>query len=335
MLRPWLAVAALVSLSASTAVGGETLREVDAFGRVRVVREVVEDARGNCVNHGSWQLVDERGRVGGGGQYDMGRRVGVWRRDLTAADVTPDLAPLVAGFDAPFVSTANYQAGQLSGPWTIADARGRVCVTIQFAAGVRHGDLHAWAPSGHLVLSEHYEHGQLDGAALVWSAAEGRLVHAATWVKGYRLVRSVALHEGPITAPRSEGEYLLGPRTATTLDDAWTGRLAAYQTGEQCLPHGQWQAWFPGGQLAAAGRYDWGRPAGEFVWRHANGQKAAAGGYDGAGRPAGVWRWWNADGVQVAVRSPAGGAGGLAPQVAQRPASPADAGGQAGTPVVR
>jgi antitoxin component YwqK of YwqJK toxin-antitoxin module len=334
MLRPWTALAVVIAL-APAACAGETLREVDAFGRVRVVRDVVEDARGNCVNHGAWQLIDDHGRVCGGGQYDMGRRVGVWRRDVTPAEVTPELAPLIAGFDAPFVSTVTYAGGQLSGPWTIADARGRVCFTVHFAGGVRHGDLHAWAPTGELVLSEQYDHGRLDGAALVWSATQGRLVHAATWVQGFRLVRSVALQSGPNAAPRAEGEYLLGPRTATSPDDPWTGRLAAYQSGGQCLPHGQWQAWFPGGQLAAAGRYDGGRPAGEFVWRHANGQKAAAGGYDGAGRPAGVWRWWNADGVQVAVRSPADGAMGPAPQVAQRATTPQAAAGQPATPVVR
>jgi hypothetical protein len=110
------------------------------------------------------------------------------------------------------------------------------------------------------------------------------------------------------------------------VDDFWATRPAEYRYGNECLPHGEWHQWYASGQLAAEGRYDWGRPMGEFTWRHANGQKAVVGSYAEGGLAAGSWRWWNEEGTQVAARTigaavPAGPAGVPAVQTAQRHAA--------------
>jgi antitoxin component YwqK of YwqJK toxin-antitoxin module len=305
MLRAWLLFGvclSTVALPISRSRAGEIIREQDAAGRVRVIREVAEDARGNCLNHGLWQQLDADGRVCGEGRFEMGLRTGEWRRWLGPGDVPAELATTLTGFELPLESRAAFVGGRLNGAWTIADARGRRCLSAEFVAGVRQGKLRAWAPGGELVREETYDRGRIDGEALAWSDAEQRLVHVATWVRGYRLVRTVSFYEGATPAERAEGEFLLGPSTLSAADDFWATRLADSQLGAACIPHGAWRAWFPGGQLAAEGRYAWGRPVGEFVWRHPNGQKATAGSYDAAGRPEGAWRWWNADGQQVALR---------------------------------
>jgi antitoxin component YwqK of YwqJK toxin-antitoxin module len=280
----------------------EVIRQQDAAGHVRVVREVAEDAGGNCVNHGLWQEFAVDGRLVAEGHYDMGRRTGAWRRWLDATAEAPSLAPTLEGFIAPFVSEAEFAAGQLHGQWLVSDALGRPCLAITFAGGERHGDLQQWNPDGRLVCRETYRHGLLDGETFDRDAAEQRLTHAANYVRGYRVVRGTAYLADGSGRRRCEGDFLVGPQTVAAADDFWESRLAEFAHGDECIPHGLWRHWHPKGQLAASGRYEWGRPEGDFVWRHDNGQKAAAGSY-AAGQPSGAWRWWNADGLQTAART--------------------------------
>ncbi len=314
-----------VGLTLAAGIGvraGEVIREQDAAGQVRVVREVAEDAAGNCVNHGLWQLRAENGTLAAEGRYAMGRRTGAWRCWLAAPDIPPALQKTLTGFELPFLSEAHYAAGVMHGAWTITDARGRSCFSVELDHGVRQGDVVAWAPSGQIVRRETYDRGMLNGRVMTWDDAEQQLTHSATWINGHHLVRSVAYYDGPDAGRRAEGDYLVGPQTASTADDFWTTRIAEYCDGQACLPHGAWRHWHPSGQLAVEGRYDWGRPAGDFLWRHPNGQKAAAGSYAADGRPSGVWRWWNAEGAQLAAIAP-GGVGLPAGQVrtAQQPAA--------------
>ena len=294
--------AAALTLTAGIGVrAGEVIREQGAAGQVCVVREVTEDAAGNCVNHGLWQSRTADGSLAAEGRYDMGRRTGTWRRWLAAADIPPGLQSTLAGFELPYISEANHADGVVNGAWTITDARGRKCLSVELVNGVRDGEFGVWAPTGQIVRLETYHRGVLDGRVLVWNDAEQHLAHTATWLKGYHLVRSVAYYEGQDAQRRAEGDYLLGPQTVAMPDDFWTTRVAEHRSGQACLPHGEWRHWHAGGQIAAEGRYNWGRPAGEFVWRHPNGQKAAAGSYAADGRPVGAWRWWDPEGAQVAA----------------------------------
>lgn len=298
----------------------EVIRELDPAGQVRVVREVAEDAAGNCVNHGVWQLQGPDGALAAEGQYKMGRRSGAWRRWITAAEAPPELASLAEGFEYPLLSRATFNDDQITGAWTIVDLRGRRLLSMDLVRGVRHGELRRWRAAGQLSHVENYVDGKLDGRVMTWAEAEHQLVHAATWVGGYRLVGAVSYHDDPAKSKASEGAYLLGPHVLTAPDDFWTSRLAKSTHGDKCLPHGLWRQWRPGGQLAAEGRYHWGRPAGKFTWRHANGQKAVQGEYDAAGQPAGAWRWWDAGGTQIAARrAPETSAAPGAPRVASRP----------------
>lgn len=305
-----------------SARAGDVIRETDATGRVRVIREVAEDACGNCVNHGLWRLTDAAGQVMGGGRYDMGQRTGEWHRWLHATDLAPEQSRELSGFESPFLSRATFVNGKLSGEWMISDARGRMSRSIAFVDGVRQGEFRTWAPTGQLVHVEPYFDGRLEGRSLVWSEVEHKLVHEATWVRGYRLIRSVARFDGRPETPKSEGDYLIGPTTPRGADDFWNGRPALANVGVECIPHGSWRGWFPNGQLAAEGRYAWGRPVGQFAWRYPNGQKAAAGAYDATGLPTDTWRWWTVDGLQAAVRSvPPGERMDAPPQVATLPSA--------------
>ena len=294
---------AALALAAAWARGDEVIREQDDAGRVRVIREVAEDAAGNCVNHGLWQMLSPDGAFVAEGTYKMGLRHGAWRRWLAGADASPALAESLRGFEAPFLSQASFVAGAMTGAWTISDAHGRKCLSIELQGGVREGELQTWSPAGEVLRRETYRRGRLDGAAFAVGDADGRLIHAATWLDGHRLVRSVAYHEGPAVQKRSEGEYLIGPQTTVAADDFWLARLADFHYGRECLPHGPWRQWHANGQLAAEGRYVWGRPMGDFLWRHPNGQKAVAGAYAADGGPKGEWRWWNAEGAQLAART--------------------------------
>jgi antitoxin component YwqK of YwqJK toxin-antitoxin module len=289
-----------------TSRAAEVIREQDSAGRIRVVREVTEDETGNCVNHGLWQLRDADGRLAAEGRYELGLRTGVWRRWLAAADIPTESASQFVGFELPLTSQAEYAGGIMMGMWTISDARGRTCHSIQLARGMRHGEACWWSPAGTLVRRETYKHGQLDGEAFAWNRATQTLVHAATWVDGFHLVRSIAYYPASSSSSsyrRAEGDFLLGPQLVTSPDDFWETRFAQHHFGQECIPHGLWKHWHPGGQVAAEGRYAWGRPVGEFTWRHANGQKSAVGAYADDGRPAGVWRWWDPDGAHLAAVS--------------------------------
>jgi antitoxin component YwqK of YwqJK toxin-antitoxin module len=232
----------------------------------------------------------------------MGRRTGAWRRWIASADEVPSLAPALEGFAAPFLSEAEFVAGELHGQWLVSDALGRPCLAIAFVGGERHGDLEQWNPNGRPVRRETYRNGRLDGEAFERHQAEQRLVHAATYVRGYRVVRATAYLGDGSGRRRCEGDFLVGPQSLVAADDFWESRLAEFSHGGECIPHGPWRHWHANGQLAASGRYEWGQPEGDFVWRHANGQKAATGAF-AAGAPSGAWRWWSADGVQTAARS--------------------------------
>jgi antitoxin component YwqK of YwqJK toxin-antitoxin module len=294
------AVALFTSLAGRAA---EVIREQDAAGRVRVIREVTEDATGNCVNHGLWQLRGPDGRLTAEGRYEAGLRTGIWRRWLGAAEIPAESASQFVGFELPLTSQAEYSGGAMVGMWVITDARRRTCLSIQLDRGQRHGEACWWSPAGTLVRRESYKHGRLDGEAIAWNQTSQTLEHAATWVDGFHLVRSINYYPSPSSDRRAEGDFLLGPQLMASPDDFWATHLAQHHFGQECIPHGQWKHWHPGGQVAAEGRYAWGRPVGEFTWRHANGQKSAVGSYADDGRPAGVWRWWNPDGAHLAAVS--------------------------------
>jgi hypothetical protein len=297
------ALAAVVLFAAQHGRAAEVIREQDSAGQVRVVREVAEDATGNCVNHGLWQLRRPDGQLAAEGHYEYGLRTGVWRRWLAAADIPKDAASHFVGFELPLTSQAEYAAGMMVGTWAITDARGRTCLSIHLDRGQRHGEACWWLPQGTLVRRESYNHGRLDGEIFAWNAVRQTSEHRATWVDGFHLVRSIAYYPAPSPDRRAEGDFLLGPQLVTSADDFWTTHLAEHQFGQECIPHGVWKHWHPGGQLAAEGRYAWGRPVGEFTWRHLNGQKAAVGVYADEGQPTGLWRWWNPDGAHLAAVS--------------------------------
>jgi antitoxin component YwqK of YwqJK toxin-antitoxin module len=302
--RPLCALVATATLLTSQAgSAGEVLREQDAAGRVRVVREVSEDAAGNCVNHGLWHLRGPDGQLAAEGRYELGLRTSIWRRWLSSDDIPMESTSQFVGFQLPLTSQAEYAGGVMVGTWAITDARGRTCTSIQLDRGTRHGDACWWSPAGTLVRRENFKHGRLDGEVYAWNQSTQTLEHAATWVDGCRLVRSIDYYPAPSSDRRAEGDFLLGPQLVTLPDDFWETRLAQHRFGQECIPHGHWKHWHPGGQVAAEGRYAWGRPVGEFTWRHANGQKLAVGSYADDGRPAGVWRWWNPEGAHLAAVS--------------------------------
>ena len=272
----------------------ETIKERYPNGKVKIEREVTQDSEGNFVNHGSWIMWNENGRVVAEGVFHNNRRQGTWTRYHAAND--SDLfgeAPFDQ-FTGGFVSQAEFEGGKLHGTWTIADAKGRKVVDWEFADGVRNGRSVWFFASGRPLREVEYRSGVIDGE-LVQHNAEGKVVRKDTYQQGRKIAPKRSYHTS--TQKKSEGVYLHAAVVQKTADDWWNARPATFTTTGRDVRHGAWKSWFTNGQINDEGEYRNDVPVGQFTWWYPSGQIAMRGGYE-AGKQVGPWVRWHSNGIK-------------------------------------
>jgi antitoxin component YwqK of YwqJK toxin-antitoxin module len=313
--------------------GLEVVRENFPNGKVRVERHVVLDMTGNYVNHGPWKQFDAKGNVLAEGQFDMGKRAGMWSRWCG-----PKEAPVLSHypfnkFKAPFRSQANFVDDQMEGEWVIADSAQRKCMQVSLTLGKRNGITTVWLPNGIVFSQATYEQGVRQGDVME-ADKRGELKRVATYIDG-RSLTTKSLDGRMLAATKTakarklklSEEQFLGPREEQkAADDFWTITLAEFSAQGEPVRHGPSTLWFDNGQIkqqgfyehgkksgmfsyfyengqvAAAGNYKDDVPHGAWTWSHGNGQKATIGEFE-AGRQIGTWRWWKEDGALVSEKS--------------------------------
>ena len=131
----------------------EVVKERYPNGAVRIERCVILDPDKNYVNHGSWKMYSATGSVIAEGQYDMGRRIGLWTRYIGRNESPVFNEQPYKNFKAPFISMANFENGLIDGEWLIEDVDKKKVVQISFKDGERHGPAIASTKSatGHLL----------------------------------------------------------------------------------------------------------------------------------------------------------------------------------------
>ncbi len=296
----------------------EIVRERFANGGVKVERGVTLDAEGNYVNHGAWRMFATDGKVVAEGQYDMGKRVGVWTRYHARGD-SPVLGEFPLNrFKTPFVSTANFTEGVMDGEWLLVDAEEHKCMQVSIKMGQRHGPVITWLPTGKTYRQATYDQGVPVGDVLEVNSKSGELERTASYVAGRKVVSKTAHYDGG-RQKKSEAMYLAATTIQKSPDDFWNLRLAEYVSEGQDLRHGPAKAWYENGKQRLEGFYQHDKKSGTFtywhqngqvaatgefkddqfhatwVWFHENGLKSSIGRYDN-GVQLGEWRWWNEDG---------------------------------------
>ncbi|MBS0211433.1 MAG: hypothetical protein JSS27_21030 [Planctomycetes bacterium] len=286
----------------------EFVQERHPNGKIRVEREVTQDANDNFVNHGVWTMFNDRGEETARGEYRLGKRHGNWQRSHVALrELDLPFAPNAAGFKGPFLSTAQFQDGLLDGVWLITDLEDRKVVELHYSGDRRDGKCTWYFPNGNVWREVAYKQGVRDGQFVEY-AGDGSVAKQYQYTDGARVVVQVEWYKKG--QKKLEVDTLQPPEFAGTVDDWWAGssRELAADLQRQSAPvtikvvgvrHGGWKLWHASGQLAASGQFEHDRPVGKFEWVHANGQQACRGEYV-QGQPVGVWTWWHANGSKEA-----------------------------------
>lgn len=276
------------------AADNEIVRERYPNRNIKVERQVAQDADGNYVNHGSWAMWDDQGRLLGRGEYQYGKRHGAWVRFFKAGE-----APMLSGtlgrqFQAPFIAAVTFADDALHGTWTITDAQDREVVSLSFDNGKRHGKSVWWYPNGQKWREVSYMHGEVDGEFIEWTP-DGAIVAQETYQDGRRYGSQVEWYSPGVR--KIEGNFLFAREVVKNTDVFWNGVSDTKLVGQEGtdVKDGRWTTWFRNGQKAMEGEYHNDQPHGLFTWWHPNGQKAIQGAYVD-GKQDGTWRWWYDDG---------------------------------------
>ncbi len=277
----------------------EEIRERYPNGVVRLIRHVVQDERGNYVNHGPWTLYEDNGQVIAQGQFERGAMHGPWRRIFQSGQGEMFRGPLYQKFSPPFTAEATFDHGLLDGDWIVRDAEDRLASRWQFDRGQRHGLCQWWFANGKPWREANYHNGRLDGDVRQWTA-DGELELEQQYLGGRR--RDVAVDWHAPDKKKSEAEMLL-KREVVQYEYDFLDGLARHQIlarEGRDERNGRWTAWFESGQRQLEGRYEHDVPAGTWTWWHPNGQLALQGDYV-EGRQHGVWTWWHENGQKSIV----------------------------------
>lgn len=297
--------AAPADAAADTLPESEEIRERYRSGAIRLIRHVVQDERGNYMNHGPWTLFEEDGVVIAEGQFVRGAMHGNWRRVFQSGQGEMLQGPLYQRFTPPFTAETQYDHGLLSGTWTIHDAQGRPASSWQFERGQRHGLCQWWFENGQLWREANYQNGRLDGRVRQWSD-DGEPEQDQQYLAGRR--RDVKVEWYKPGVKKSEVELLL-KRDVEQYEYDFLDGIARHQTLSRegrDERHGRWTAWYPSGERQLEGQFEHGVPVGTWTWWHASGQLASQGDYI-EGRQQGVWTWWHENGQKSIVGHYAGG----------------------------
>lgn len=272
----------------------EVVRERYPNRNIKVERHTAQDADGNFVNHGTWTMWDEQGRVMGSGEFNQGQRTGTWIRNYVAGECELVNGPLGKQFAAPFVSTAHFEQGEIEGAWTLVDSKGRNVFEWNFKQGKRHGQCVWYYPNGEVWREIEYVNGEPNGEFIEWTP-DGQILAAEKYVNGHRELMQVEWHSPGVK--KTEAQYLMARELTQVTIDWWNGIYRIKVTGRegQDQRHGPWTTWHKNGQIAGEGEYRFDQPEGKFTFWHENGQKSIEGQYI-AGNQTGRWTWWHDNG---------------------------------------
>ncbi len=241
---------------------------------------------------GRW--VEWRGGAKWVGEYEDGKRHGVWEGIVPVIDDSHFAEPEYSGFVSPLsisvTLSQNVPHGEISG----VDAQQRPVFTWHFDQGVLEGKALWWHASGQLRRQATYRAGLLDGPVTQWNA-DGEVTRQDTYREGRASGAHIAWHD------RGHKHYegysnLAGHVTRDSFD--WLDLQWRHDNVDEHLHEqrcGRWTAWYLNGQKKCQGSYQDGDAEGRFTWWHENGQKMAEGEFI-SGRQHGAWRWWHANG---------------------------------------
>lgn len=270
----------------------EVVQERYPDGKVKIRREMTLDAAGNYILHGAWTMWDPQGHEVASGQYQNGKRDGLWTRQLVQRDSKLFATRPYDEYQGPFTSQATFKNGQLHGKWIISDNQKRKISEIEFVDGARDGVAVWYFASGKKMKQVDFHKGLIDGQLVAWDMS-GKVVADETYQEGRKLAPKVA--KRPSGHKKSEGLYLFAKQIVEAPDDWWNSQLATYTTIGQDDRHGRWVSWYPSGQKEYEGTYENDRPEGQFTWWYPNSQVRVTGSYKN-GKADGEWSWWYENG---------------------------------------
>ncbi len=276
--------------------GTEIVRQRYPDGKIQVEREVVQDDVGNYQNHGWWKLYNKSGQVIGDGIFERGLMEGPWKRLHAATEGGIFSGKPFDLFQGPFLSTATFEQGKLSGVWQIYDRNQRKVMEITYLAGKRHGPATWWYPNGAKTREMSFRNGVLDGKLLEWDT-NSKLVRDEEFIEGRKI--SIATSEYSAGIKKIQIQSLEAKLVLRQPDDWWEAKPAAYETEGTAYQHGPFMAYYENGQLEMEGQFFDDLREGQFTWWHANGQKSVVGHYK-KGLQDGLWIWWHASGMKMA-----------------------------------
>jgi antitoxin component YwqK of YwqJK toxin-antitoxin module len=241
---------------------------------------------------GRW--VEWRGRAKWVGEYQDGKRHGVWEGVVPLTDGSHFAEPEYAGFAGPLSISVELHQNVPHGEMSAVDADQRPVFTWHFDQGVLEGKAIWWHPNGQVRRQATYRAGLLDGPVTQWNE-DGSVTKQETYREGRASDAQIGWHD------RGQKHYegyssLAGDVTRDAFDWLelrWSQtKVDEHLQEERC---GRWTAWYPNGQKKLQGSYLENEAEGRFTWWHENGQKMAEGEFVSGNRH-GVWRWWHANG---------------------------------------
>jgi len=265
-------------------------------GKIKIEREVGQDAAGNYFNQGSFKMYSPSGDVVKAGEYLNGRQIGKWTQKLVKDDGYLFSLAQDGELTGPYTSEATFQDGRLHGAWLIKDARGQSLIQWTFENGVPAGTWTWWYANGQKRLEATYSNGALTGDVIEWDR-DGKIINKNTYVDGKCVVKSVKWYT--LGQKHFEGNYLHATGMPDATYDWWNSKIvtATIPADVPDQQHGIWTEWYPGGNKKTEGEYDHGVAIGKFTWWYENGQKQAEGDYEN-GQKSGVWTTWHANGLK-------------------------------------
>ncbi|MCA9181148.1 MAG: hypothetical protein KDA51_06830 [Planctomycetales bacterium] len=283
------------------ASAAEMIRQRFPNGKPQVERWVIENTKGNIVNHGKYVEYDARGSVVLSGSYVQGKREGVWTQQTTGEQVQRLLGQRDREFVEPFTSRATFNAGKLDGDWTVVDGKGRLMSSWSYVDGARHGTSSLFNSKGEVTQSITYKNNLADGPARM--AEAGGAVKDTTFTEGLMLRQVDKWYPAVAGKPRvlQSQESQLVPMPLNVASSDWANCCITYQSAVATEPIRQGLAvtFYPNGQRESEGNYDRGRRTGTFAWWYSNGQQKTVGEY-GGDKEEGEWTWWHENGMKQA-----------------------------------
>ncbi len=279
----------------------ELIRQRFGNGEPQVERWVIENAKGNIVNHGKYTEYDVSGATIVLGSYVEGQREGAWSKQVTADEAQRLVGTIDKGFSAPFTSRAKFKKGQLDGDWTISDKQGKSLIVWSYAEGVRNGTSTTFDSKGEVIQSITYKANVADGPALI--ADNGQAAKETTLWDG-KMLRQVDKWYPAVAGKQrvlqaQAWHYVAMPVNIASSD--WSTSNIEYRSTASIEPirHGLSVTFYSNGQRESEGSYERGQRTGTFAWWYPNGQQKTVGEYRNDAENS-EWTWWHENGMKHA-----------------------------------